>query len=105
MEQKVSLGSVRVPEENYKADLELMDRCQAYAAELVRLALLGVAGLGFLFVQLASSQNAPVLLKDPLAVLIFFSRCSFSFGQLDSVFSTATTAGRRSGAMCAQSVV
>ena len=70
MEQKASLGKVGVPEENYKADLELMDRCQAYSAELVRLALLGVAGLSFLFVQLASSQNLLRSLKDPVAVLI-----------------------------------
>jgi len=72
MVQNASLGEVGVPEQNYKADLELMDRCQAYSAELVRLALLGVAGLGYLFVQLASSKNPLVSLKDPVAALILF---------------------------------
>jgi hypothetical protein len=37
------------PETHYKAELELSDRYQAFTAELLRLALLGIAASGFLY--------------------------------------------------------
>lgn len=42
------LSDIELPEDSFKADFELTDRYQAFSAELVRLALLGIAGYGFL---------------------------------------------------------
>jgi hypothetical protein len=43
-----SLIGYGIDEKAYKADLELQDRYTAYSAEILRLALLGIAGDGFL---------------------------------------------------------
>ncbi|MFL6260062.1 MAG: hypothetical protein ACJ76Y_10145 [Thermoanaerobaculia bacterium] len=43
-----SLSDIDLPESLFKADFELTDRYQAFSTELVRLALLGIAGYGFL---------------------------------------------------------
>jgi hypothetical protein len=87
MSEKVSLGGFKVSEDRYKADLALMDRCQGYSGELIRLALLGVAGLGFMFVQLATSQRDIGPFKDPVAGYVFclatiFFLLSTGFGLL-----------------------
>jgi hypothetical protein len=39
-------------ESSYKIDLEVVDRYQSFSAELLRLALLGIAGYGFLLSQI-----------------------------------------------------
>lgn len=52
------LGRVELPEARYKADIELHDRSIQFSAELVRLALAGIAVAGFLIAQ------APETLRD-----------------------------------------
>jgi hypothetical protein len=42
------LSDIELSENSFKADFELTDRFQAFSTELVRLALLGIAGYGFL---------------------------------------------------------
>ena len=44
----MTLVGLELPETEYKADLELLDRYQAYSTEVARLATLEVAALGFL---------------------------------------------------------
>jgi hypothetical protein len=43
-----TIADIEVPDGAYKPDFELTDRFQGFAAELLRLALLGIAGYGFL---------------------------------------------------------
>ena len=54
------LGQQEVDENRYKPDLELMDRYTAFSAELVRLSLLGIAGLGFYLKEfVAPGKDSP----------------------------------------------
>jgi hypothetical protein len=46
-----------IEERRYKSDLELVDRYHAYAAELLRLALLGLAVFGFLLTNSPGGQD------------------------------------------------
>jgi hypothetical protein len=49
MKEKIqSLIGFPIDEKSYKVDLELQDRYTAYSSEILRLALLGIAGYGFL---------------------------------------------------------
>jgi hypothetical protein len=54
-----SLIGFPVDEKAYKVDLELQDRYTAYSAEILRLALLGIAGYGFLLKDLVFAEHAP----------------------------------------------
>jgi hypothetical protein len=56
-ESRTGLGHVAVPERTFERDLEVSDRYQAYSAEVLRLALLGIAGIGFLLVNLGPSSE------------------------------------------------
>ena len=53
---KHSLALEEMPEGTFAHDLEVSDRYQSYSAEILRLALLGIAGIGFLVIN--------ILLKD-----------------------------------------
>lgn len=68
-----TLADIDVPDGAYKPDFELTDRFQGFATELLRLALLGIAGYGFLIsevlmkLRLADTHapsNAPPLLES-----------------------------------------
>jgi hypothetical protein len=41
------LGHIKIPKDEFEADLEVLDRFQAFSAELLRISLLGIAGIGF----------------------------------------------------------
>ncbi|MDD5581020.1 MAG: hypothetical protein PHY16_17330 [Methylobacter sp.] len=56
-----SLIGFPVDEKVYKVDLELQDRYTAYSAEILRLALLGIAGYGFLLKDLVFAEHSPTL--------------------------------------------
>ena len=58
--EKPSLAEVQVDDATYKPDLELSDRYQQFSAELLRLAMLGIAGIGFLITEVASSKGIPL---------------------------------------------
>ena len=66
------LGIQRIPGEFYEADLELLDRYQAFSAEIVRVALLGLAVLGFFLDKLRqlapASSPSGTLIRDLLAI-------------------------------------
>jgi hypothetical protein len=44
---KRSLGLIDTPDNTFSNDLHVSDRYQAFSAEMLRLALLGIAGIGF----------------------------------------------------------
>lgn len=54
-----SLIGLPVDEQAYRVDLELQDRYTAYSAEILRLALLGIAGYGFLLKDIVLAEHAP----------------------------------------------
>lgn len=47
------LSDIPVSKDTYEVDLAVLDRYQAFSAELLRLALLGLAGYGFLITKIA----------------------------------------------------
>ncbi|RLS57600.1 MAG: hypothetical protein DWH91_04170 [Planctomycetota bacterium] len=57
-----SLAETPVDEAQYKPDLELSDRYQQFSSELLRLALLGMAGIGFLISDVVLSKEHPLYL-------------------------------------------
>lgn len=59
MKKLPSLIGCEVDEKRYKIDLELQDRYTAYSAEILRIALLGIAGYGFLVKDLIYAEHAP----------------------------------------------
>jgi hypothetical protein len=61
-----SLADIALDEEVYAADFALGERYQAFSSEIVRLALLGIAGYGFLLAEVAPS--------DSIASSEFFAR-------------------------------
>jgi hypothetical protein len=48
----LSLGLIPIPERTLQHDLDVSNQYQAFSGELLRLALLGLAGIGFLLVSL-----------------------------------------------------
>lgn len=74
------LGKVKISEDQYRADLELLDRYQKYSSEIIRLSLLGIAGLAFFIVQIVSGEHVPEQSKDWVAgMLIGTSSVLFMF--------------------------
>jgi hypothetical protein len=69
---ELSLSQIAIPEDRYKADLELHDRFQQFGAELLRLSSAAIGVFGFL---LASGiQRGDIMLKtlhDPALKLLF----------------------------------
>jgi hypothetical protein len=59
-----ALIGLPVDERSYRVDLELQDRYTAYSAELLRLALLGIAGYGFLLRDVVLAGHAPGVLAQ-----------------------------------------
>ena len=70
---ELSLSNVAIPEERYKADLELHDRFQQFGAELLRLSSAGIGIFGFLLA--AGIERGDVMLKtlhaEPVLKLLF----------------------------------
>ena len=52
-----TIGEITVPSEYFQVDLELLDRYQAFSSELLRLALAGVAVIGFLITNLMGNED------------------------------------------------
>lgn len=78
-------GVQDVPADFYEAEVALLDRYQGFSAEIVRIALLGIAALGFFLEKLVS--KAPSI-TEPSGVLI---RCSLAGGA--ALFAAAACAG------------
>jgi hypothetical protein len=52
------LSHLSIPEDEYKADIQVSDRYQAFSTELLRLSLLGIAGYGFLVSEVVFKAKA-----------------------------------------------
>ncbi len=63
-----TLADIELPETAFSSDFEITDKYQAFSAELVRLALLGIAGYGFLLANLALKDAQPTDLFAKLVV-------------------------------------
>src|SRR5437016_9967 len=62
-----SLGLVELPKGAIDTDFAISERYQSFSGELLRLALLGIAGIGFLLVQLdPGTKEAPSLIRQNL---------------------------------------
>ncbi len=68
---------MEVPETRYKADLELHDRSQAFSSELLKLALGGIAVVGFLLANFPKGQLQHSL--DDVSVRVLFSAAVVAF--------------------------
>jgi hypothetical protein len=59
------LAQTEVPEIRYKADMALHDRSQKFSVELLRLALAGIAVVGFLLANIPEA-HLTLALRDPI---------------------------------------
>ena len=75
---------LNVPEETYKADLELLTKFQAFSGELLRLSLLGLSVFGVLLKANKLGEGEYVFFK---ASIICFGICS-GFALYHRFFST-----------------
>lgn len=67
---RTPLGLVSLPDNTVDRDFTVSDGYQAFSAELLRLALLGVGAIAFLLVQLDPGTNdTPSLIRQNLAAL------------------------------------
>ncbi|MDP1679115.1 MAG: hypothetical protein Q8L02_03170 [Candidatus Nitrotoga sp.] len=89
------LAKLGVPEVRYKADLDLHDRSQAFSSELLKLALGGIAVVGFLLAHFPEERLERIL--DDMAVGVLFSASVVAFAL--SVASALLQRFYASGAM------
>ena len=64
------LAKLDLPETRYKADLELHDRSQAFSSEVLKLALGGIAVIGFLLAHFPK-ERLEVILDDGAMRILF----------------------------------
>lgn len=88
------LSEVAVPKETYEIDLAVLDRYQSFSAELLRLALLGLAGYGFLIANVVFKATGH---SDSLAFYGAFSSARYvlAVGVLSLALAAACALGHR----------
>jgi hypothetical protein len=72
------LAKLDVPEGHYKADLELHDRSQSFSSELLKLALAGIAVVGFLLANIPKGPLGQSLKDTPVKVLFSAAVVAFA---------------------------
>lgn len=87
------LARLEVPEIRYKADLELHDRSQAFSSELLKLALGGIAVVGFLLANFPESQLEQGLRDMPVRVLFSASVVAFALSAAAALLQRFYAAG------------
>lgn len=73
---RVSLGLIDTPENTFSNDLQVSDRYQTFSAEMLRIALLGIAGIGFLVVNILlkdSAKSRDLVAGDNRSFMLFMS--------------------------------
>ncbi|HMO49805.1 MAG TPA: hypothetical protein PKE26_02095 [Kiritimatiellia bacterium] len=55
----LSLSTVEIPEARYRADMDLHDRFQTFSGELLKIALGGLAVIGFFIALYVDRENSP----------------------------------------------
>lgn len=74
MKEKIqSLIGFPIDEKSYKVDLELQDRYTAYSAEILRLALLGIAGYGFLIKDIILGDSTGTFVQRAHDIWLFLA--------------------------------
>lgn len=75
------LGAEQVPEAAYAADFTLLDKYQGFSAELLRLALVGIAAFGFLLEQFSIASIAgPARILAAAAMVLLTVSAGFALG-------------------------
>src|SRR3712207_409822 len=67
----------KLDEEKYRAERDLVERYQAFVAELLRLSLLGIAVLGFLYKIIFEANLGPPKLPHTTSALAAFGVAMF----------------------------
>src|SRR3954469_760119 len=77
-----SLGLTQVPERTFQHDLDVSERYQNFSSELLRLALLGLAGIGYLLVSLdpPTDKKASIILAHLKEIDSYLYVALFCFG-------------------------
>jgi hypothetical protein len=90
---KKYLGGLAIEEDSYKVDLAVLDRYQAFSSELVRLALLGITGYGFLIANIAikTEKDGRYTFVPPFPG----NKVLLIFGAVALALSAATALGHR----------
>ena len=87
-----TLASQPLEEGQYKVDLEIADRFDALATEILRIALLGIGAYGFLLSEIIFPTGNPALsieeIKWPLGVGVAMLGISVGFALAHRYFST-----------------
>lgn len=86
------LARLVVPADRYKADLELHDRSQQFSGELLKLALAGIAVVGFLLAHFPKEQLDQTLktggFRWPLSASVVAFALSVAFALLHRFYAT-----------------
>jgi hypothetical protein len=88
-----SLVRLDVPEARYKADLELHDRSQHFSSELLKLALGGVAIVGFLLAHFPEERLDRVLDDSTIGILFSASVVAFALSAASALLQRFYAAG------------
>lgn len=87
------LSEVPVSKETYEIDLAVLDRYQSFSAELLRLALLGLAGYGFLIVNVV--LKAPGASGSLTSIAAYSIRYALAVGAVSLAASAMCALGHR----------
>jgi len=81
-----SLGGVSIPERTLEHDLEVSKRYQSFSGELLRLALLGIAAIGFLLAEIVmKSAGSAAAVSPTFKVLTSISLFCFGLAAGDEI--------------------
>ena len=86
-----SLGLIETPENSFSNDLQISDRYQTFSAEMLRLALLGIAAIGFIVVNILlkdSARSRELIVGDNRSFMWFMSASLVCLG-VSAAFSLA----------------
>lgn len=87
------LGGQSIQEDSYKVDLAVLERYQAFSNEILRLALLGMAGYGFLISNIALSTSKSG--EYAFLPLITLNKGLLTVGVIALALAAATALGHR----------
>jgi hypothetical protein len=76
-EYKRQLAQVDLPKSRYDADMHLHDRSLDFSSEILRIALAGIAVVGFIFSRIPEHLQGRVFSNPAVLILIFLSLISF----------------------------
>lgn len=78
IKQGQNIGLQKIDEATYKADLILLEKYQSFSSEIIRLSLLGIAGLAFFLKEIMVPDTVPISIKQSY-MITFLLISSFLF--------------------------